>query len=334
MATFEQLRSVNPGFAKLSDAEIIHELSGDMGVDPSYVAGRLGYEMPKSDFGKDLSSGWSNYKAGLQHVGAALGSDTAAGWARENEAKSKLLESASGSVKSWENVNSLGDFGSYLAHGGAQTLPYVAEAIGAGLTGGGTELAMMAGRQGLRFAGESAIKRGAAELVERNAGMGLAQAERLAAEDITKGYARSAAAGVGSYPSSVGALLSRQQQENGQYDLGTAAAMGVPYAALNMVGLEGQMLRGMPRAASATALRRGGVGFAEGALPEAGAEMSQTFLERTGAGLKPFEGSGYEYVDSGILGGAMARWYPCSRSWAVDYGPAADRLAPAGLGPR
>ena len=93
------------------------------------------------------------------------------------------------------------------------------------------------------------------------------------------GTARAALAGgvAASYPSAVGDVLSNQREQNGTTNLLAAGALGVPYAALNAVGIESAFMKGQLFRNTVNLLDRpGGIGGA----------LGRTAATATGVGLK------------------------------------------------
>ena len=227
--------------------------------------------VPKSDIGKELSAGWSNYKAGMQHIGAALGSTTGAEWAAENEDKAKYLQSLSKAPHSWDEMQ-FGDKDKgllpYIGQLAAGAAPYIAEqaafALGDVATGGaltpahavriGEIGAKVLARQGASTAAETAIKKGI--------------------QSTVVGTERS-------YPSSSGSLLKEQHDETGEYNIPAAAGLAVPYSLLNAgLGVEGAVARGglhVPGIKNRF-LRGAATGVVTGAEESAG-EAGQAFIE-------------------------------------------------------
>jgi hypothetical protein len=254
MASIDQLRAMLPNGSKMSDFDVVDEVSKLIGADPKDIAGKLGFGEVKGGITKQQgSSSIDRYQAGLYGVGEAaaegLGAQGVANWMtkgrQENELRADIASQRAremGAVDSWENVRGVGDFGSYAKGLAIQSLPYAAEALVGGVAGraiGGTARAALAG-------GTAA-----------------------------------------SYPSAVGDVLSNQREQSGETRGGVAAALAVPYAALNAVGVEGALMKGtafkntvnlldrgtgLTGAAARTAATATGVGLKEGAS-ETGQEM-------------------------------------------------------------
>jgi len=225
----------------------------------------------KSLTGQQIASSIDRYQAGLYGVGEAV---TGSKWLKEKREQNEFLADVEaqrarelGAVDQWKDVHGIGDFGSYAKGLAIQSLPYAAEAIAGGALARG---AMSGTRAALTAAKEAKDV------------AGIARAERA----LNLG---SEVGGVAaSYPSAVGDVLGNQrEQSNGQTNLGVAAALAVPYAALNAVGVESALMKGnafkntvnlldrgtgLSGAAARTAATATGVAFKEGAS-ETGQEM-------------------------------------------------------------
>ena len=226
-----------------------------------------------------LSASIDSYQAGLygtaQEIADKFGADKAKDWLEEqriqNEADAARASQQAvrqGAVENWEDVHGPGDLANYAAGLGIQSAPYLAES----LTGGLGARALMGGTRAALTAARTAGK------VEEAAAL---------AKTLERGQLAGSVAA--SYPSSVGDILSNQrEQTGGKADLGSAAALGIPYAALNALGLEGAVGgRGLMRSGIAAldnvkgikggiarAAVAGGKGAAEEALGETGQELA------------------------------------------------------------
>lgn len=191
------------------------------------------------DWQKEAKASVRNYGAGFAAIGAAMGSDTARQKFEQLSGEANLLSRSSSAPKDFDEVKFGENALAYVRRLGIDSLPYLAEAavtgfgLGSALKGAGTSAA--------KATAEGAIRNEAMRIIATNAGR-ITEEEALAqaATNVGKQYARGAGVVAGTYPSSVGDILSNQyEQSNGQFDLGSAAALGVPYAGLNLVGLEG-----------------------------------------------------------------------------------------------
>lgn len=207
MATIEQLRAL---YNANSDEEAILAASREFNIAPEEIAAEVGFKVG-GKWGNRLAASVDNYQANLYGVAEAA---TGANWARRGRATNEAAANLStqfarnqGAVDSYKNVGSVGDAADYLGGLAVQSLPYIGEAAVGGIVGRGIGTGLSLGARGLQAAG----------LI---------------------------GAGAASYPSAVGDVLSSQRDQAGQTDLGTAAALGVPYAALNAFGIEGAVARG------------------------------------------------------------------------------------------
>lgn len=221
---------------------------------------------PKSDLGKEAAAGWASYKAGLQHIASALGSEKAAEWAQENEDRAALLRSRSNAPHSWGEVQ-IGDSDkgllNYIGQLGASSLPYLAEVplyVAADVATGGALTPAIATRLATAAAPRIAAKAVAEKGLEQTA----------------RGLARTAMVPAVTYPSSLGDILANQYEESGKYNLPAAAALAAPYAASNLLGLEGVAARGLPKSTLAS---RTGRGLVTGLESAAGEMVNETFQE-------------------------------------------------------
>jgi hypothetical protein len=199
----------------------------------SSAAPSLGFVDPNAKRGQTrnrLSASIDSYQANLygtaQEIADKFGAEKARDWLEEqriqNEAEAaRASESAvqQGAIENWKDVNGAGDLANYIAGLGIQSAPYLAESLAGGLGA----RALMGGTRAALTAARSAGK-----------------AEEAAALAKTLGRGQLAGSVAASYPSSVGDIIQNQrEQTGGKADLGSAAALGIPYAALNALGLEG-----------------------------------------------------------------------------------------------
>lgn len=216
-------KSWGADWASAPDHEVINAYAGALKADPTEVATRLGYDPGSGGMNaKRLSASVDSYQGNLYGLGEAVagsvGLNRVADWMRsgreENELQANVARSRAremGSVDSFRDIGGVGDALNYAAGLGIQSLPYLGEAVVGGLTGGAA------------FTGTAA-----------RAGL-----SRAAAQNV----ARTAGGVAASYPSSVGDILANQREQSGEMDLGSAAALGIPYAAANAIGLEGAVGR-------------------------------------------------------------------------------------------
>lgn len=256
--SLEKLRSL-PEFQNASDAEILGALSKTAGVPLADVASAFGADTG-GKWGNRLSASIDSYQAGLYGVGEALtGSEPLRNRRTANEAEAELARSLAqrqGAIMSYKDVGGFGDAVDFVGGLAVNSLPYAAEALVGGLTGGTSLVAGNAARMG-----------------------------------ISRGAARTLGGVAASYPSSVGDILQNQREENGTTNVGAALAGGVPYAALNALGIEGALARGtLTRSGIKTldgmtglrgGLARTGVSMLKNAAVEGPSETGQELINQS-----------------------------------------------------
>lgn len=256
MATIDQLRQL---FKTDSDEEAILAASKRYGIAPQDIAGEVGFQTG-GKWGNRASAAVDSYQANLYGVAEAAG---AGEWARRgrerNEAAAGLSSQFArdqGAIDSYKDVRGFGDAADYVGGLAVQSLPYMGEALAGGIAGG-------VAARGLQLGGKA-----------------------LAA-------ARMGGAAAAGYPSAVGDILANQREQSGRTDLGSAAALALPYAALNAgLGLEGALARGgltrnAVRALDEAAgfrggLARGAAAAGRSALEEGASETGQEMLNQLG----------------------------------------------------
>ena len=227
--------AVGKDWDNVSDEDLIKSYATSVKLDPIEVARTLGYDPGSGGReSKRTTSALSNYVGGLQSVGEevtkAVGLTGVSNYLAEkrsaNEFQSNVASARArdmGAVESYKNVKGLGDFGNYATGLAIQSAPYLAEA----LVGGVLTRGAMTGTRVALTAAEAAGDVVAAVRAKRALNIG-SDAGVVAA----------------SYPSSVGDVLSNQREQSGTTDAASAFALGVPYAALNVLGVEGALSRG------------------------------------------------------------------------------------------
>ena len=296
MPSIADLRAANPWADDVSDLELLNLRAEQVGVSLQDAAHAFGYDLPRSNTSANLKSGGHGYLANLGSLGAAVGIDGAQQFADSHRTQSELYDSLSTAPKTWDEVHGVSDFLGYTGRLGAQSLPYAAE------------FAATAGLGGLAMRGT----RAAITAAQAAGDVGAATAARAA---LSRG---ATAAGVaGSYPSAVGDVLSNQYEQAGKYDLDYALAAGVPYAALNAVGIEGMATRGLTRGLGKgltnSRLANAGimgtvVGTSEG-LSETGQEVFNQYGRNVvdasydPMGDKAMEAYKESFIGGGLLGG-------------------------------
>lgn len=244
------------------------------------------------DWKKEWVSSIRNYGAGFAAIGAAAGSETSLDKFKQLSGDADLLGRHSSAPNEFADVEFGKNFLPYIRRLGIGSVPYIAEAmvtgfgLGSLFKGGGVAAAKT-------FA-EGAIKKEATNLLANSAlRMTEEQALAQAATTVGKSLARSAGMVAGTYPSSVGDILGNQYDQTsqnggeGQFDLGSAAALGVPYAGLNLAGLEGlasggRFLGSQAGKSTMKPLARGAVGVGEVLAGESFNETGQEVLNQAG----------------------------------------------------
>lgn len=247
----------------------------------------------ESNLWNELQGAGNSWLAGMGHVGALMGVPGAEEYAREEEANAARNFAASDWTKSYKDVDGFGSGLSYLGHNVVQSLPFIAE-VGAGALTGGLGFGASLGKAGvkgaisrgaMKAAAKTQTKKQAAKQATRIAAakqVGMEAAEKEARIQAGKRFARAGTGMAFSYPSSVGQIASAQYEQAGEYNPLVAAAGGVPFAALNMLGVEGAVLRGLPKSAAQRRIARAGaIGLATGAQ-EGAAETAQGLIEEAG----------------------------------------------------
>lgn len=354
-------KSWGGNWADASDTELVGAYARQIGQDPTAVALKLGLDPGDGGMSaKRLSSAVDRYQAGMYGLGeavtGALGLDRAKNWMRSGREENELLANTAaaraqemGAIDSYKDVKGVGDALNYAAGLGIQSMPYALEALGyAGadaLTGGALTPAILAryGAQLPRALGGGGLRSGADF------------AARRAALEEGQGLARQVmGAGVATYPSAVADVLQNQREQNGETNLGAAAALGVPYAALNTVSpVEGALARRQLYRNSIGALddisgikgglaRMGTTGFVTG-LKEGTSELGQEGLNQLGRMAvdpneqflsdKARERFGESFVGGAVLGGGMGAGLGGWRRSRIDQGEPVNLLGKDSGGP-
>lgn len=265
MPSIAELRSALGAFAEdKNDEQLLQMASTAMGVSPGRIASEYGYKPTSSGIaGLRTGAAIDQYQAGLYGLGEAVtGADFFRRGREANEFESNVaLERAraQGAIGSFEEVQGLSDVPSYLGGLAIGSAPYMLEALGGGLAARGL-------MTGTRAALGAATAGGDAAAAARAAGT-------LRAGQTAGGVAAA-------YPSAVGGILQAQREQAGETDLGAAAALGVPFAGLNALGIEGALARQQ--------MLRSGIGALDnlqgfsGGLARAGATGLRTGLTESG----------------------------------------------------
>jgi hypothetical protein len=287
-----EIRKANGGLENLTDEDILQSTFKQYkSYYPSLdaYAAEVGYGgAGRGLSGSRISAGVDQYQANLLGLGGAVargvGAEGVAGaFDRRREANESAAAYAAqrardlGGVEDWRDVTGVGSALNYVGGLGAQSLPYLGEAVVGGLTGGAT------------LAGTAAR-------------MGLSRAAASTAGAVAAGY-----------PSAVGDVLSAQREAGGEL-LGSAALGGIPYAALNALGIEGQLARGLrPLATGQGGVARrvatgaGTTAVGEG-LGETGQELVNQYFGRMAVDPNETlfnEEANKRYLDSFVGGAAL-----------------------------
>ena len=228
MPSLRELRSALGAFATdKNDEELLQLASTAMGVSPGRIASEYGYKPTASGIaGLRTGAAIDQYQAGLYGLGEAVtGADFFRRGRQANEFESNVaLERAraQGAIGSFEEVQGLSDIPSYLGGLAIGSAPYAIEALGGGLAARGLMTGTRAALGAATAGGDAAAA---------------AQATRALRAGQTAGGVAAA------YPSAVGGILQAQREQAGETDLSSAAALGVPFAALNALGIEGALAR-------------------------------------------------------------------------------------------
>lgn len=228
MPSLRELRSALGAFANdKNDEELLQLAATTMGVSPGRIASEYGYKPTASGIaGLRTGAAIDQYQAGLYGLGEAVtGADFFRRGRQANEFESNVaLERAraQGAIGSFEEVQGLSDVPSYLGGLAIGSAPYALEALGGGLAARGLMTGTRAALGAATVGGDAAAA---------------AQATRALRAGQTAGGVAAA------YPSAVGGILQAQREQAGEADLSSAAALGVPFAALNALGIEGALAR-------------------------------------------------------------------------------------------
>lgn len=204
-------------------------------ADPSQFKAKI---TSTPDWKKEGMASLRNYGAGMAAIGSAMGSDAATSKFNQWNEEADLLSRSSSAPKTFDEAEFGKNFLPYIRQLGIQSVPYLAEALVSGFGLG--SLFKQGGVAAAKQFAEGAIRKETTRILATSATRVTAEeALEQATKAVGTQLARSAGVVAGTYPSSVGDILSNQYDQSKQFDLGSAAALGVPYAGLNLVGLEG-----------------------------------------------------------------------------------------------
>lgn len=306
MSKFDKIRQSVPDLRNASDEEILRDIASTTGYNDGDVAKVFGYGQTGGLASNRIGAGIDNYQANLYGVGeavaGAVGLDGVAGsMKRRREANefqanvSSQRASELGGVDDWRDVDGIGSGLNYVGGLAAQSLPYLGEAAVGGVVARGL------------MTGTRAALRGAQTLEAANAAR------------KTLNLGSTAAAVAASYPSAVGDILSSQRDEieqsgQGEIDLGAAALGGIPYAAMNAMGAEGLVARGLRPISrgGGNLLKRVAVEGGKAMLTEGASETGQEVINQAAGrmAVNPDEtlfneDANKRYVDSFVGGAAL-----------------------------
>ena len=268
--SLQELRATAPEHLRNApDSTLLREYAKSTGGDPVEAARYFGYGQDGGLASNRIGAGIDNYQANLYGLGEAVagaagfdGASKALGRRRQdNEFQANVSSQRAkelGGIDDFRDVDGIGSAANYVGGLAAQSLPYLGEAFVGGLAARGL------------MTGTRAALRGAQSVEAANAAR------------KTLNLGSTAAAAAASYPSAVGDILSNQRDENGTTDLGSAALGGVPYAALNAVGVEGVVARGLRPLSQGGGdlLKRVGVTAGTTALSEGASETGQELINQ------------------------------------------------------
>lgn len=326
MPTIAEIRAQFPSTQGKTDLQIVEAYSQSLGQSMDTIAYELGVALPKigGNTGAAWESGKAGYKAGFGNIAAAVGEKIGArGLQKYGEnlrddmsITQQYADSKNTDPTSFSDVNSLGDFGGYVRSGAVKSAPYLAEAIAFaaadGITGGALTPAILetyatraAARYGAAGIEKQVLASGASNLATQ------AAAREAATQSAGRGLARTAMMPVVTAPSSLGDVLGNQYEEAGKYDLGSALPAAAGYAALNAIGLEGALARGMPVSVLGSRVGRAASGATKLGVQGAAQETAQEVMNQAARmGVNPdatlTSGDALErYKESAILGGIL-----------------------------
>jgi hypothetical protein len=254
--TLKQIREAAGGLKNLTDEEILDATYDSLGGAYSSMdeyAAAAGYEgAGRGKWSSLLSTGVDNYQAGWYGLGEELVNRLRPNTTIEEGLKRGRLRNEAaagyasqraaeqGAIQSYKDIGGVGDAFQFAGEKIVESLPYAAEAAIGGL-----------------------------------AGRALVKGTRLGLTATGRNVASGAGVFTASYPSSAGSILQAQrEQSGGETDLMTASALAVPFAALNVLGLEGALGRtGLARAGTKMF---NGVSGVKGAAARTGATFAKT----------------------------------------------------------
>lgn len=317
MWTFEDVRKKYPEWDEIgaSDEDIARNISARSGVPLEEVARMYGMDIPESNLGKALSSGWSGYKEGYAHIANAVPGIDTTDYIRSQEERQQLLDELNTAPTSFDEAQQTGDYLGYLGNLGANTVPYVGEIAASAALGPliGAKYATTLGRVGM-----DALE-GGIGTAARDVGVRQAAKEAALAEAKKVGQRRLATMGgfAGDYPLGLGDILGNQYDQSGEYSLGYALPAAGAYAGVDMLTGVGRLAtkaattglgKQLFKSRLVNAAAQGGLVGAEGA----GQETFQELLNQYGRhsvdqNYDPFGSEAMNaYKESAIGGGLLS----------------------------
>lgn len=225
------------------------------GYDPSAIvesydpAGGPGAPARGIQLGQAVSGSLRNFAAGFADIGGALGSQDAADYAAQQRRLANENATASGLPQSYNDVHGIGSALGYVGNQFIQAAPYIATAAIGAGAGGAASAAL----------------------------------------GITRGAGAIAGGLAASYPGNLGQVLGAQAEESGKYDLPSAAALALPFTALDLLGPEGRTITGgMTGMTAKSVVGRMGQRLVAGAAGGAAQQTGQdVLLETARAAVNP-----------------------------------------------
>ena len=259
----------------------------------------------KSSTRRELeAAGIDVYGDTVRALGVVSGSSYLNDVADDADKASSRRRANSDYVQSWDDVDGVGSGASYLTRLGINTVPYIASMVVGGeagaIYGGARRLraadkAITASRAATaapraRFVSDRVVERASATELEalaansrsvREVGAGAATGRDAA----YKALERSTTAGrytgalAGTELSSIGSKFESQLDQSGEVDILSAGVLGTADNLLNLAGVEGQAVRGLPRALAGSRASRAAAVAARVGAEEGGAEVLQQGTE-------------------------------------------------------
>jgi DNA-binding MarR family transcriptional regulator len=192
-----------------TDEDIIYYNAQQSGGSLEEWAQHFGYDQDfanEGNFGKTWESAKSGYAESWNQLGNALGLDREDA-IRERRAEQQLLDAANTGIRSYKDVEGVGDALEYAANTAIGSAPYLAE-----------------------FAASSVFP----PLAYGKAVKGLSDGARILSR-AEKARIGMGSAFAGALPSSTGEILKNQYDQSGEYDLGYAIPAGAAYSAVNLL---------------------------------------------------------------------------------------------------